>query len=362
MFGEQARGEVHERTRRGLAFLPDERGVIRALTVEQNLRVAGVSSHDAYQISPELEALNNRKAGDLSGGEQQILALTRAIASRPRLLLVDEISFGLAPIVVTRMFDLIKRVAEQGAAILLVEQYARHALEISQRAYVLQRGTIALHGPSIRTAGEHRVHRAVISGSGPCSSTLERQTPNPVADRELVRALKVSSPPLPSPRRRVTSPRTACSLPPGRPAAQRHVHRTEVTFDDGTMVTGVVEPRSGESVEVGCLGVVLTACSDDDDSDARTMNRTMPSARSGPDLDVVSCARPWRMRMISEQAAAFHVAMTKLRDEMAGVDQQQTQEERRAALAGNGCRRDRTQRGDVGGRRRRRGVGYVDHP
>ncbi len=146
LFGEPARGDVHERTTRGVAFLPDERGVIRALTVEQNLRLAGVPPDDAYRISPELQALNRRKAGDLSGGEQQILALTRAIASRPRLLLVDEISFGLAPIVVTRMFHLIQNVAEHGAAVLLVEQYARRALEISKRAYVLQRGTIALHG------------------------------------------------------------------------------------------------------------------------------------------------------------------------------------------------------------------------
>jgi branched-chain amino acid transport system ATP-binding protein len=114
--------------------------------VEQNLRLAGVLPVDAYQISPELEALKARKAGDLSGGEQQILALTRVIASRPTLLLADEISFGLAPIVVTRMFDLIQKVAEQGTAVLLVEQYARRALEIADRAYVLQRGTVALHG------------------------------------------------------------------------------------------------------------------------------------------------------------------------------------------------------------------------
>ena len=146
MFGRPAVGGVHERTKSGLAFLPDQRGVIRALTVLQNLRLAGVSPDDAYSVSPELKALKDRKAGDLSGGEQQILALTRAVVSRPKLVLVDEISFGLAPIVVTRMFRLLRTVADQGVAVLLVEQFAHLALELAERAYVLQRGTVALEG------------------------------------------------------------------------------------------------------------------------------------------------------------------------------------------------------------------------
>lgn len=146
MFGRPAVGDVHERTKSGLAFLPDQRGIIRALTVVQNLRLAGVSPDDAYSVSPELKALKDRKAGDLSGGEQQILALTRAVVSRPKLILVDEISFGLAPIVVTRMFRLLRTVADQGVAVLLVEQFAHLALELADRAYVLQRGTVALEG------------------------------------------------------------------------------------------------------------------------------------------------------------------------------------------------------------------------
>ena len=146
MFGRPAVGGVHERTKSGLAFLPDQRGVIRALTVLQNLRLAGVSPDDAYSVSPELKALKDRKAGDLSGGEQKILALTRAVVSRPKLVLVDEISFGLAPIVVTRMFRLLRTVADQGVAVLLVEQFAHLALELAARAYVLQRGTVALEG------------------------------------------------------------------------------------------------------------------------------------------------------------------------------------------------------------------------
>lgn len=146
MFGRTAAGGVHERTKSGLAFLPDQRGIIRALTVLQNLRLAGVSLEDACSVSPELKALKDRKAGDLSGGEQQILALTRAVVSRPKLILVDEISFGLAPIIVTRMFRLLRTVAGQGVAVLLVEQFAHLALQLADRAYVLQRGTVALEG------------------------------------------------------------------------------------------------------------------------------------------------------------------------------------------------------------------------
>jgi branched-chain amino acid transport system ATP-binding protein len=148
LFGRPAAGAVHERAKSGLAFLPDQRGIIRALTVLQNLRLAGVSPEDAYSISPELKELKDRKGGDLSGGEQQILALTRAVLSRPRLILVDEISFGLAPIIVTRMFRLLRTVAEEGVAVLLVEQFAHLALELADRAYVLQRGTVALEGPA----------------------------------------------------------------------------------------------------------------------------------------------------------------------------------------------------------------------
>jgi branched-chain amino acid transport system ATP-binding protein len=146
MFGRPAVGGVHERTKSGLAFLPDQRGIIRALTVQQNLRLAGVSPDDAYNVSPELKVLKDRKAGDLSGGEQQILALTSAIVSHPKLILADEISFGLAPIIVTRMFRLLRTVADQGVAVLLVEQFAHLALELAGRAYVLQRGTVALEG------------------------------------------------------------------------------------------------------------------------------------------------------------------------------------------------------------------------
>lgn len=146
LLGAPALRGVQHRARRGLAFLPEDRGVVRALTVEENLRLARVAPDAAYDLAPELHALADRKAGSLSGGEQQILALTRAIANKPRLLLADELSFGLAPIIVQRMLRLVREAAQLGSAVLLVEQFARQALEVADRAYLLQRGRVALDG------------------------------------------------------------------------------------------------------------------------------------------------------------------------------------------------------------------------
>lgn len=134
--------------RRGVAFLPEERGVIRTLSVAENLRLAGVREQSAYEISPELEAIRDRQAGLLSGGEQQILALTRTVAMRPKVLMADELSLGLAPLIVRRMLDLARKAADDGAAVILVEQYAHQALANSERAYILARGKVALEGPS----------------------------------------------------------------------------------------------------------------------------------------------------------------------------------------------------------------------
>jgi branched-chain amino acid transport system ATP-binding protein len=146
MFSHEASGPLHQRARDGLAFLPEERGIVRALTVAQNLSLAGVDVRRCYDLSPELEPLADRPAGQLSGGEQQILALTRAVASDPKLLLADELSLGLAPLVVSRMLGLARFVADQGAAVLLVEQFARQALKAADRGYVMRRGEIVLSG------------------------------------------------------------------------------------------------------------------------------------------------------------------------------------------------------------------------
>lgn len=141
-----ATGSVADRARRGMAFLPESRAIVRRLTVAENLRLSGADEATAYRISPELQELADRRAGLLSGGEQQILSLTQAIALDPSIVLADELSFGLAPIVVGRMLELARRAADGGAAVLLVEQFARQALAVSDRAYVLQRGRFVDEG------------------------------------------------------------------------------------------------------------------------------------------------------------------------------------------------------------------------
>lgn len=142
--GRMASGPLHARARSGVAFLPEQRGIIRGLTVMENFRLASVDPSLAFAISPELESQRNRHAGLLSGGQQQILALTRAIASRPKVLLVDELSFGLGPMVVARMLELARRAADDGAAVLIVDQFATQVLRIADRGFVLRRGDLVL--------------------------------------------------------------------------------------------------------------------------------------------------------------------------------------------------------------------------
>jgi branched-chain amino acid transport system ATP-binding protein len=145
-FGVQATGRLHTRARAGVAFLPEQRGIIRGLTVLENLRLAEVAAAEVFAISPELEPQRDRKAGLLSGGQQQILALTRAIVCRPSVLLVDELSFGLGPIIVARMLELARRAADDGAAVLIVDQFAAQVLRIADRGFVLRRGDVVLTG------------------------------------------------------------------------------------------------------------------------------------------------------------------------------------------------------------------------
>jgi len=145
---------VHQRVRRGLAMVPEGRGVFPRLTVEENLRMGAYFRSDrdgiqadlerGFELFPRLEERRAQKAGTLSGGEQQMLAIARALMSRPRLLLLDEPSMGLAPLAVQRIFETIRQIASQGVTLLLVEQNARMALEVSRRGYVLEGGRVAL--------------------------------------------------------------------------------------------------------------------------------------------------------------------------------------------------------------------------
>jgi branched-chain amino acid transport system ATP-binding protein len=140
------KGPLHQRVRRGLAFVPEERSVFMGLSVADNLKIGGRTAR-VLALFPELEPLLGRRAGLLSGGEQQMLTLGRALAMKPKVLLVDELSVGLAPLIVDRLFDaLIATAREDGAAVLLVEQQARRALRVADRWYLLSRGVLAAQG------------------------------------------------------------------------------------------------------------------------------------------------------------------------------------------------------------------------
>ena len=165
--GVATKAPLFKRARRGMGFVTEERSVFMALTAEENLRIAGVARADAVAVFPELEPLMGRTAGLLSGGEQQMLTLARAVARAPKLLLVDELSLGLAPIVVKRLLQTVQRVASEGSTgILLVEQHVRQALRIAHRVYVMQRGRIVISGTAEEVHGRiDEIEATYLSGS-----------------------------------------------------------------------------------------------------------------------------------------------------------------------------------------------------
>jgi branched-chain amino acid transport system ATP-binding protein len=151
---------------RGLALVPEGRALFPGLTVREHLRLAGGRNasreEELLEMLPELQKCLGRKAGLLSGGEQQMLAVGRALVTRPRLLLVDEMSLGLAPVIVERLLPILRRAADElGASVLFVEQHVALALEISDRAYVLAHGRIRIEGP----AAELRERRELLAAS-----------------------------------------------------------------------------------------------------------------------------------------------------------------------------------------------------
>jgi len=163
---------VHDIARRGLALVPEGRGVFAQLTIEENLAMGAYARKDrgaiaadverAFTLFPRLKERRKQTAGTLSGGEQQMLAIARAMMSRPKLLLLDEPSMGLAPLMVERIFEVIRAIASEGVTMLLVEQNARLALEASHRGYVLEGGLVALEGESKSLLGDPKIRQAYL--------------------------------------------------------------------------------------------------------------------------------------------------------------------------------------------------------
>ncbi len=168
-----ARLPAHRVARSGAVLVPEGRGILQRMTVEENLKVAA-EMHPGRDLRdridgqlrrfPSLERRRDLPAGQLSGGEQQMLAIARALLQRPRLLLLDEPSMGLSPVLVRQVFDILAGIQREGIALLLVEQNARAALALSEHAYVLERGRIALDGLARDLYRDERLQAAYLGG------------------------------------------------------------------------------------------------------------------------------------------------------------------------------------------------------
>ena len=167
-----AHTDAYKLLRHGLAHVPEGRRIFLQMTVQENMDMGAFTRKDSYKedlermftLFPRLKERRKQVAGTLSGGEQQMLAMSRALMSNPKLLMLNEPSMGLAPILVDQIFDIIKELHAAGTTILLVEQNASKALEIADRAYVLETGKITLSGTGAELASSDEVRKAYLGG------------------------------------------------------------------------------------------------------------------------------------------------------------------------------------------------------
>lgn len=167
-----SKSQPHKLVHRGLIMSPEGRGIFPNLTVEENLLLGAYSRNDkpgiakdlkhGYELFPRLAERTKQKGGTLSGGEQQMLAMARALMAKPKLLLLDEPSLGLAPLIVKTIFETIDRINKEGVTVLLVEQNANIALKHSHRAYVIESGEIAIEGVSSELRDDPRIKAAYL--------------------------------------------------------------------------------------------------------------------------------------------------------------------------------------------------------
>ena len=171
--GEDITGKpAFQLVRKGLSMVPEGRGVFGALTIEENLAMGAYARDDraaikddverVFSLFPRLKERRKQTAGTLSGGEQQMLAMGRAMMSRPKLLLLDEPSMGLAPLMVQKVFETVVAIAKEGVTILLIEQNAKLALEVSRRGYVMESGEITLQGEAKKLLSDPKVREAYL--------------------------------------------------------------------------------------------------------------------------------------------------------------------------------------------------------
>jgi branched-chain amino acid transport system ATP-binding protein len=153
LHGRKTEAPLYKRARQGLSFVPEERSVFKGLTCWDNLRVGKSDPQAALALFPDLEKRIGVRGGLLSGGEQQMLTLGRALGRKPRLLLADELSLGLAPLIVARLLQAVREAADRGTGVLLVEQHVRQALTVADRVLVMRRGRIELAGSAEEMRG-----------------------------------------------------------------------------------------------------------------------------------------------------------------------------------------------------------------